>query len=239
MLSVEGWTTKQRILVILAHPDDPEFFCGASVARWIAAEHEVIYCLFTKGAKGSSDPDTDILELTRKRVEEQKAAAELLGVKTVIFLEYEDGELVPSIDVRKSVVKVIRQVQPDIVVGCDPDNLFPRPGRINHPDHIAAGRIVIEAIFPAAGNPLYFPELQQQGLLPHEVKELWLSSPSKGDILLDVTEFWEKKILALHQHASQIGDVEKFDKRMRSRHTQNSTLEFPRYEEKFKRIIFE
>ena len=239
MLFPEGWTTKQSILVILAHPDDPEFFCGASIARWIAANHEVYYCLFTKGGKGSSDSEIDIQELISRRVEEQNAAANLLGVKKVIFLNYLDGELVPGIDIRKTIVRVIRQTRPDIVITSDPANLYPRPGRINHPDHIAAGRIVVDSIFPASGNPLYFPELRQEGLEIHQVKELWLASPAIEDIIVDVTDFWETKLLALHQHVSQIGDLIEFDKRMRERRTKDSTPEHPKFEEKFKRIIFE
>jgi LmbE family N-acetylglucosaminyl deacetylase len=240
MLNPERWTTKQRILVILAHPDDPEFFCGASIARWISDKHEVNYCLFTKGEKGSSDPETNVDDLTSKRVLEQEAAARVLGVNSVVFLDYQDGELIPGIEQRKKVVRVIRRFTPDIVITCDPENYYPRPGRINHPDHLAAGRIVIEAIYPAAGNPLYFPELiKKERLLPHQVKELWLSSPSEGDAFLDVSVYWEKKLRALHEHLSQIGDIEEFDKKMRSRFTKDSTAEAPRYEERFIRIIIE
>lgn len=239
ILQPEGWLEPQSILVILAHPDDPEFFCGATLARWISAGHTVNYCLFTKGEKGGNGGSESSLEISTNREKEQLNAARTLGVKDVHFLDFEDGYLLPTLEARKQVVRIIRLLKPDIVVTCDPLNVFHRENYLNHPDHLAAGKIVLEAIFPAVGNPLYFPELiDQEKLLPHQVNEVWISLTNQADITLDVTDFWEFKIKALHEHKSQIGEIKAFDQRMLSRHTGDSSDEHPRFEERFKRIKF-
>ena len=236
----ENWEYPQKILVILAHPDDPDFFCGATIARWIAAGHHVSYCLLTCGDKGAQDFDINTEELCKLRKAEQTAAANILGIHKVTFLGYLDGYLQPDLKLRCDITRVIRQERPDIIVTCDPTALYIQDIRINHPDHRAAGQAVLDAVFPASGNPLYFIELlREEGLEPHSVREVWISLTQNPNLILDVTEFWDTKIQALKQHASQIGDIARMEARMRSRHTQDSTLENPRYEERFRRIIFE
>ena len=235
----EEWNQKQKILVILAHPDDPEFFCGGSVARWISQGHEVHYCLLTRGEKGFSAETKNLKDLAKMRIKEQQKAASFLNVTSVKFLDLEDGYLFPTLEARSRVVKVIREKSPDVVVSCDPTNRFPRPNVLNHPDHLAAGEIVVSAIFPAAGNPLFFQEqIIKERLSPHNIKELWLSYSPEANMCLDVTEFWPVKIQALHFHRSQIGDPDKFDERMKSRIADGSTIDHPRYEEKFRRLRF-
>ena len=235
----QGWDTPQRILVVLAHPDDPEFFCGATIARWTASGHNVMYWLLTCGDKGSQDPFTNPDELCSHRYEEQRSAAAKIGVTKVNFLGYPDGYLHPSLELRKEITRIIRIERPEILVTCDPALLFPGENRINHPDHRAAGQAVVDAVFPAAGNPLYFPELlRDEGLQPHLPKEVWISIAQQPNLILDVTDLWELKIQALCEHRSQIGDRDAFVERMRSRHTPDSTREKPRYEEVFRRIVF-
>jgi len=236
--SPDNWEKPQKILVILAHPDDPEFFCGATLAKWAREGHEIHYCLLTCGDKGSSDPDTNPDALCGERVEEQKAAASVIGARSVKFLGYSDGYVVPDLDMRREVVRVIRTVKPDVVVTCDPTTLYPGGTRVNHPDHRAAGQVVIDAIFPASQNPLYFQELiTEEGLEPHQVREVWISLTHEPNVTLEVTDYWEVKLHALLEHKSQIGDPEKFSERMRSRHTTDSTLQNPRYEEHFRRLV--
>ncbi len=236
-LEPENWQTPQKILAILAHPDDPEFFCGASLARWCRAGHTVRYCLLTRGDKGGK-AGTDPMELATLRESEQAAAAAVLGVEHVTFLNYLDGTLIPTLEMRKAVVRAIRQEKPDVVVTSDPTQLFGE-NSINHPDHRAAGQIVVDAFFPAAGNALFFPELiTEEGLEPHSVGELWLTVTSQANTILDVTDTWETKIRALKEHASQIGDYAAMVERMRARHTTDSTPESPRYEERFRRLVF-
>jgi LmbE family N-acetylglucosaminyl deacetylase len=234
----EGWTEPQTILVILAHPDDPEFFCGATIARWTSLGHTVHYCLLTRGDKGVRDQTTDPMELALTREGEQRAAADVLGVKDLVFLHYLDGYIVPSLDARKDVVRAIRRFRPDILVTCDPTQIFGE-NNINHPDHRNVGQIVVDAFFPAANNPLFFPDLiHEEGLMPHGPKELWLTVTGNPNTTVDVTSTWERKIEALHHHVTQISDMGKLDERMRGRHTPDSTPESPRYEEKFRRFNF-
>jgi len=234
-----NWQAPQRILVVLAHPDDPEFFCGATIARWTDAGHEVIYWLLTCGDKGASDPDTNPGELCGDRRIEQTNAAAVLGVHEVHIMDHPDGYLVPDLALRKEVTRIIRQVHPDVLVTCDPKTLYVGDNRINHPDHRAAGQVGLDAVFPAAGNPMFFPELmREEGLAPHQPREVWISLTLEPNERHDVTDLWERKIRAIQQHASQVGDPEKLAERMRSRYIPDSTPQAPRYEEVFRRIVF-
>lgn len=240
MDTTENWAAPQRILVILAHPDDPEFFCGASIARWSKQGHTIGYCLITNGNKGGSDVSISPAALAALRENEQLAAAGCLGVQSVQFLHYDDGYLVPDLMVRKDVVRVIRQFRPDVLVSCDPTNYYVRENSINHPDHRAAGQVVLDATFPAAGNPYFFPELiETEGLQPHTVREVWLSLTAQPNVVLDVTDTWEDKLTALYQHRSQIGpDLIAFRERMLARRVPESDPEAPRFEERFRRLLF-
>ncbi len=233
----ENWEEHKEILVVLAHPDDPEFFLGGSISRWIKAGHTVRYVLLTKGDKGSKDTSLSPAAVAEIRINEQKQAADFLGVKSVEFLNYRDGYLIPDLDMRKAVVRYIRMYQPQILVTCDPTNIFPRPQYINHPDHRNAGQVVIDAVFPAAGNLFFFPDLLKEGLTPHEVDEVWMSLTNEPNVCLDVTDEWSDKIRALKKHASQIGDPRAFEKRMFDRLDNGDNEEF-KVEEQFRRIIF-
>jgi LmbE family N-acetylglucosaminyl deacetylase len=235
------WATPQKILVVLAHPDDPEFFCGATIARWTKQGHQVAYCLLTRGDKGGSDLTIRPEELSARREVEQRAAAACLGVHSVQFLDFQDGYLTPDLTARMAVVRAIRAYRPDVLVSCDPTNYFPRENYLNHPDHRAAGQIVVDAVFPAAGNPYFFPELiREEGLQPHSVRELWLSLTASPNLILDVTSTWGDKVSALHQHRSQIGpDTAAFDERMAARRVPESDPAAPRFEERFRRLVFQ
>ena len=239
---MENWDSSQNILVILAHPDDPEFFCGATLAKWARAGHHITYQLLTCGDKGfnestSAEMTTDALCAIRH--EEQIAAARVIGVDVdaVHFLDRPDGYLVPDLDLRREIVRVIRKFKPDILVTCDPQTLF-APYGINHPDHRAAGQVVMDAVFPAAGSPVFFPELLTEGYDPHMPKEVWCSLTMQPNIKIDVTETWQTKLEAILEHKSQVAHVDKFLERMKSRHTEDSTDENPRYEENFRVVKY-
>ena len=234
----DAWEVPQKILVVLAHPDDPEFFCGATVARWTTAGHQVSYCLLTCGDKGTKDRELTSEALCSVRQSEQVAAAAVLGVRRVRFLDYADGYLVPDLDLRRDITRIIRQEQPDILVTCDPTNLYVRETLLNHPDHRAAGQATLDAVFPAARDHLNFVELwRDENLEPHIVREVWISAPKEPTLTLDVTPFWETKIAALFEHKSQIGDPQALAERIRARHTPESTPENPVYVEYFRRLI--
>lgn len=236
--SPESWESPQKILVILAHPDDPEFFCGATIARWIRAGHTVSYCLLTCGDKGTKDLALGSAELCSIRQKEQKLAAKVLGVEDVRFLNHPDGYLVPDINLRRDITRVLRIVRPDILVTCDPQTLFTANAGLNHPDHRAAGQAALDAVFPSVRDHLSFIELwKDEKLEPHIIREVWVCGTLQPDIILDVSDTWETKLNALYEHKSQIGDQEKFTERMRNRRTTDSTPEKPRYEEKFRRLI--
>jgi LmbE family N-acetylglucosaminyl deacetylase len=235
----DSWEGSQKILVILSHPDDPEFFCGATLARWAKAGHVIHYFLLTCGDKGYKDADAAPEQICAIRHAEQEAAAAVLGVKSVRFLDLPDGYLVPSLDLRREVVRAIRQEKPDILVTCDPTRLYAGERGLNHPDHRCAGQVVLDAVFPAAGNPHFFPQLRKdEGLEPHTPREVWVSLPENPTVTLDVTETWKTKMRALKEHKSQIGDPVEFETRMHSRRTEQSTDEDPRFEEKFRVIKF-
>lgn len=234
------WDSPQRILVVLAHPDDPEFFCGGTLAAWACAGHEVIYYLLTCGDKGFNDstaPDMTSDALCVIRHEEQQAAAAIIGAKALHWLDRPDGYLIPDMELRRDIVRIIRKVKPSVLMTCDPQTLFAAYG-INHPDHRAAGQAVLDAVFPAAGNKAYFPELITEGLEPHMPREVWVSLTNQPNTVMDITETWPIKLKALLEHKTQIGDVEKFEERMRTRHTEDSTNDNPRFEEKFRVIRY-
>jgi LmbE family N-acetylglucosaminyl deacetylase len=236
--AADSWDSPKKILVVLAHPDDPEFFCGASINRWVLAGHTVSYCILTCGDKGTKDLSLGSDELCTIRQNEQRSAAKVLGVNEVRFLKYPDGYLVPDIILRRDITRVIRIERPDILVTCDPQTLYTSNGVLNHPDHRAAGLATLDAVFPAARDHLYFIELwRDEKLEPHIVREVWVCGTLFPEITLDVTENWETKISALYEHKSQIGEPEKLAERMRNRRTPDSSEDKPRYEEKFRRLI--
>lgn len=227
-----------RVLVVLAHPDDPEFFCGGTLALWADQGREIQYCLLTRGDKGADDAGTDPAVLARLREAEQRAAAAVLGVHKVEFLDLPDGYLTPDLGLRKQVVRVVRQVRPDIVVTCDPTNFFPSDRYINHPDHRAAGQATLDAVFPAAGSALFFPELlTEEGLAPHKVRQVYVAMPQTPNTVVDVTASVERKIAALREHRSQIPDQAGLEARIRERLLDPaSPPDTPRYVERFRLI---
>lgn len=233
----ENWEGIKEILVVLAHPDDPEFFLGGSIARWVSKGHQVSYLLLTKGDKGAKDRTLNFDTIIKTRIEEQENAARYLGVKSVKFLDYEDGYIIPDLELRKMIVREIRLQKPDILVTCDPGNLFPSKQYINHPDHRYTGQAVIDAVFPASGNLFFFPELIGEGFEPHEVEEVWMSLTNQPDVELNVSREWDKRLEALKKHASQIGDPISFEKHMLDRLgiKENQPI---KYSEKFRVIKF-
>ena len=229
------WEGSKKIMVILAHPDDPEFFLGGTIAAWSEQGHEVSYLLLTKGQRGVSPEYPDPALLGDVRVREQQNAAAILGVSKVDYLDYQDGYLVPDIEARKKVAREIRRTRPNIVATFDPMLIYQR-GRINHPDHRAAGQITLDAIFPAVENPAFFPELLDEGFAPHRIEELWLSSPVEANFEMDVTQKWHLRLKALLEHVSQVGEPKVFLEHMEERRRVQFGEEM-RYVESFRRMI--
>jgi LmbE family N-acetylglucosaminyl deacetylase len=204
-----------RILISVAHPDDPEFFCGGSIARWTREGHTVRYVLLTDGSKGNDDPSIDGPLLVRMRQTEQIAAAAELGVSDIRFLDWQDGELANTLALQQAIAREIRQFKPDIVVSTDPTVLHYGALRVNHNDHRVAGLATADAIFPASGNRMYFPALLEAGFEMHSPTELWFCGATHPNYLVDVSAEIERKIAAMRKHVSQVKQPEQVAQRMR------------------------
>ncbi len=196
----------KRVTVIMAHPDDPDFSCAGTCARWAAEGHHITYVIITNGDKGSDDRDLPGEQLAATREIEQRAAADILGVKDVVFMRQPDGMLVPNLELRREIVRVIRRLKPDILICQDPTTWFVGREYINHPDHRASGQVVLEALFPASRNHRMFPELLDEGLEPHRVEEVYVATSKESDTFIDITPYMDIKIQALRAHVSQMGD---------------------------------
>jgi LmbE family N-acetylglucosaminyl deacetylase len=200
--------TAPSVLVVMAHPDDGEFMCGATIARWAREGRRIDYCILTNGDCGTRDPAIATrTQLATLRQREAQAAAEALGLTSqVIFLNYVDSELLPTLELRRDVTRVIRQVRPDMVVTQDPSTFYHAQGYINHPDHRCVGEVTLAAIMPSASMRLIFPELYEvEGLEPFDVSELFLTNTTHTDRWVEVTEEdLGRQAAALRAHASQI-----------------------------------
>ncbi len=223
-----------KVLVIMAHPDDPDFFCGGTLARWAEEGKEIHYLLATSGDTGGHDPQLGPKALAAQREAEQWAAARIIGAREIVFLRHRDGSLISDLPLRRQLVRYIRIFRPDILVTSDPLKYYVADRRINHPDHRAIGDAVLGAAFPAAGNPRCCPELAQvEGLAPHTPRQIYIAVPDQPNYEVDISDFIEQKIKAIRQHKSQFADPEPPLARVRQRGLQ----EDGRYVEHFRRII--
>ena len=194
---------------IQAHPDDQEFSIAGTLAKWARSGCEITSLILTSGDSGSNAVDKDASykpELAKIREAEQIAANKVLGVKNTVFLHYPDGELQPTIDVRKAVTREIRRFKPEVVICGDPTMRFFGNNYMNHPDHRAAADVACDAVFPSSGTRLIFADLLEEGFEPHNVKRLYIHGSEKRDVWVDTSETIELKIEALRKHASQLGD---------------------------------
>ena len=222
------------VLVMMAHPDDPEFFCGGTLARWAREGREICYVLATSGEKGSDDGALTTAEMGARREAEQRAAADVVGVREIIFLRHRDGELVSDLALRRQLVRAIRLCRPEVVVTTDPQRYVVGDRRLNHPDHRAMGDAVLAAVFPAAANVRFFPELWQvEGLAPHGPREVYIANPEQPNHEVDFTDLIEVKIEAIRQHKSQLADPAAQLDRVRQRAARDGG----RYVESFRRIV--
>ena len=209
----------ERAMVVVAHPDDAEWGCSGTVALWCTEGLEVVYVMCTDGSKGTCDPDITSEGLAMTRREEQLAAARVLGVKEVVFLDYEDAMLQPTLELRRDIVRQIRRFKPEVVVTTSPTRELDEAHYIGHPDHMAAGEATLSAVFPAARDRLTFPELLGEGLTPHKVREvrIIMYSDTGANNWVDITETIDVSIRALQQHRSQTTAAEADRERRRER----------------------
>ena len=192
----------ESAMVIVAHPDDAEFTMAGTVAAWTRAGCTVTYVVCTDGNAGSHEPDMTPEKLAAIRREEQRAACKTLGVRNVVFLGYDDGQLQPTLDLRRDLVRAIRQYRPETVITGDPTALFSGDYYINHPDHRASAQAAIDAVAPASEMPLLWPDLGP----PHRVRQIYIYGNDQANLWVDISETIDTKIAALKKHASQLGD---------------------------------
>jgi LmbE family N-acetylglucosaminyl deacetylase len=200
----------ERILIVTAHPDDVDFGSAGSVARWTDAGIEVSYCIITNGEAGGFDNSVPRPTMAEIRQAEQRAAAKVVGVTDLTFLGYPDGRLEATIELRRDISRVIRQVQPQRVVGQSPERNYQRI-YASHPDHLAAGEATLAAVYPDARNPFAHPELLQDGFEPWTVPEVYLMTANTPEVFVDITDTVGRKLDALRSHASQMQDAMDLD----------------------------
>jgi LmbE family N-acetylglucosaminyl deacetylase len=213
------------VLVVMAHPDDAEFGCGGTIAKWAAAGKEINYVVCTSGDKGSSDLTVSPVALAQTRRVEQVNAAHALGAREVVFLSYEDGTLQNTLRLRRDIVREIRRFKPDAIICQDPTMRFGGNRYLNHPDHRAAGDACLDAVYPSARDPHVFPELMVEGFGAHKVREVFMSTMQNPDVWIDISGCFERKLEGLRQHTSQVGTrFEEVVERIRERSRQTAKM---------------
>ncbi|MFM8304736.1 MAG: PIG-L deacetylase family protein [Actinomycetota bacterium] len=204
----------ERVLVVVAHPDDIDFGTAGSVAVWTDRGIEVQYCLVTDGDAGGSDPTISRVEMAEIRRDEQTEAAKLVGVTDLHFLGFPDGRVEASLELRHAITRVIRQVRPQRVVGMSPVRNFDRIFA-SHPDHLATGEATMSAVYPDSRNPFAFPDLLDNGYEPWSVDEVLLTVHGTPDRFVDITDVFDRKLAALLCHESQHADPARMEPLLR------------------------
>jgi LmbE family N-acetylglucosaminyl deacetylase len=198
--------TPERVMVIMAHPDDIEFSCAGTIARWTKNGATACYVLVTSGDVGIAKRGISREQATEIREAEQTEAAKIAGVNEVVYLREPDGMVQPTLELRKKIVREIRKFKPEVVICADPTVVWAGSNYINHPDHRAAATAALDAIFPAAGQPNLFEELEEEGLFAHKPRKVYVTGWSEPDLFVNITETIETKIEALRAHKSQMKD---------------------------------
>lgn len=231
---------RKTLLVIAAHPDDPEFGCGGTVAKLIKEGATGYYIICTSGNRGSRHHIVGEKELADKRRKEQLNAANTIGVKETFFLDHEDGNLMADISLKEEIVKLIRKLKPDMIFTHDPSWYYAARGdfaMINHNDHRKTGEAALDAVYPLARDLSSFPEHSKEGLTPHKVEEVYLFNFDKPNFVFDVTDTIDVKIKAISAHASQLDDPIQTEKWVRERLTKLGQESNYQYAEGFTKLV--
>ena len=234
---------EKTAMVVTAHPDDAEWGCSASVAKWTRLGWDVIYVLCTDGSKGTEDRSILSQDLAKIREQEQRDAGKILGLKAIEFLGYPDGYLEPTLDVRRDISREIRKYKPSVLITTNPNRDLISSSYLGHPDHFAAGEAALSAVFPSARDHLTFPELLEEGYEPHKVKEVWInmfnmSSGSNQNWFFNPIEQsdLDTATKALLAHTSQIPDPERAREFMAKRREDIGSICNTKYAEAFARF---
>ncbi len=223
-------------MVISPHPDDVDFGCSGTIAKWCRLGVDITYVVCTSGDKGS-DLATEPEVVAKIREEEQLAAANVVGVRNVVFLGLKDGELENNLEFRRILVRVLRQYRPDVVMSMDPANVSFENVYVSHADHRAAALAAFDAIYPAARNRNFFPELLEEGLLPHAVKRIYFFGTANPNTWIDISATIETKIEALRTHKSQMEEFEDLSAWVKDRFGQLGKAKGMAYAEIFRHLI--
>ena len=226
-----------RGMVVVAHADDAEWGCAGTVARLCAEGWDVAYVICTDGSKGSDEPAMTGENLVKIREQEQREAASILGLSEVFFLGHPDAYLESTLQLRKDISRAIRKHRPDVLICMNPVRNLDGDGYIDHPDHFASGDAAMGAVYPAARDRLTFPELlNDEGLEPHKVRELWVMGRTEPDHVVDVTDHIETAVAALRAHGSQVdpASADRYLKEWRRRDGKRIGVEFAEVFKKFR-----
>jgi LmbE family N-acetylglucosaminyl deacetylase len=196
----------ESVMAIVAHPDDIEFSCAGTMARWAKAGTRIAYVLCTSGDVGIADPGMTRERAAEIREAEALEAARIAGVTEVVFLREPDGMLQPTLELRKKLVREIRRFHPEVVICSDPTVVWAGDNYINHPDHRAAGTAALDAVFPAAGQPNLFEELADEGLKAHKTRKVYVTGRYQNELFVNIEETMDIKMAALRAHVSQMKD---------------------------------
>jgi LmbE family N-acetylglucosaminyl deacetylase len=228
----------KRVLVVMAHPDDCDFGAGGTIAQWSAKGIQVSYCIITNGDQGGEESGIPLEQMAQVRQKEQRDAGAALGVSDITYLNYRDGWLMPSIELRKEIVKAIRIAKPDRMLVQSPERNWERIFA-SHPDHLAAGETAIQAVYPDARNPYAFTDLKEAGFEPWRVREVWMTGSPTPNHFVDITDTFNNKMAALHSHVSQTAHNKELERMVREwgeRNAQAQGLAEGRVAEVFKVI---
>jgi LmbE family N-acetylglucosaminyl deacetylase len=206
MVTTNKFYTPESAMVIVAHPDDPEFSCAGTMARWSRTGTRISYIICTSGDVGIAEQGMTRENAAIIREREQMEAAKITGVTEVIFLGEPDGMLQPTLELRKKIVREIRRFRPEVVVTSDPTRVWSGNSYINHPDHRAAATAALDATFPAAGQPNLFEEIEEEGFRAHKPRKVYVTSWEEADVFVNIEETIDVKIQALRAHKSQMKD---------------------------------
>lgn len=198
--------TPKSAMIIVAHPDDIEFSCAGTAARWVQAGSQIAYVLCTSGDVGIAEPGMTKAKAAEIREKEQLEAAAIIGVSDVTFLKEPDGMLEATLELRKKLVREIRRFKPEIVICGDPTIVWAGDTYINHPDHRAAATAALDAVFPAAGQPNLFEELVEEGFEAHKPRKVYVTGWNGCDLFVNIEDTIDLKVAALRAHKSQMKD---------------------------------
>jgi LmbE family N-acetylglucosaminyl deacetylase len=203
---MEKFYIPDSAMAIVAHPDDVEFSCAGTLARWVKAGSRIVYVLCTSGEVGIAEVGMSKTKAAYIREAEQRTAADIVGAQEVVFLHEPDGMLQATLELRKKIVREIRRFRPEVVICGDPTIVWAGDSYINHPDHRAAATAALDAIFPAAGQPNLFEELFEEGVSAHKPRKVYVTSWTQTDQYINITDTIDIKVAALRAHKSQMKD---------------------------------